>query len=61
MPRRRGTRTRRRRARGPRPTRAWAPAARIGAWKYQMSPSGMVITENDVVKHSYPAGVWGAE
>ena len=35
--------------------------AQNGAWKYQMSPSGLVITENNVVKHSYPAEVWGAE
>lgn len=33
--------------------------AQNGAWKYQMSPDGMLITENNEVKGNHPATVWG--
>lgn len=33
--------------------------ARNGAWKYQMSPEGLLITENDVVRKKQDATVWG--
>ena len=33
--------------------------AQNGAWKYQMSPDGLLITENNVVKQTQDATVWG--
>lgn len=33
--------------------------AQNGSWKYQMSPSSLIITENNVVEHNMPAEVWG--
>ncbi|WP_295623734.1 hypothetical protein [uncultured Corynebacterium sp.] len=33
--------------------------AQNGAWKYQMSPDGLLITENNVVRAEQAATVWG--
>lgn len=33
--------------------------ARDGAWKYQMSPDGLLVTENNVVKDKQAGTVWG--
>ncbi|PMC62443.1 hypothetical protein CJ204_05440 [Corynebacterium xerosis] len=33
--------------------------ARNGAWKYQMSPDGLMITENDEVRDTQAATAWG--
>ena len=32
---------------------------RNGAWKYQMSPSSLLITQNNVVQHNMTTEVWG--
>lgn len=33
--------------------------ARNGGWKYQMSPDGLLITENDMVRRNEGATTWG--
>ena len=33
--------------------------ARNGAWKYQMSPDGLMITENNEVRDTQAATAWG--
>lgn len=33
--------------------------ARNGGWKYQMSPDGLLITENDKVRQNQGATTWG--
>ena len=33
--------------------------AQNGAWKYQMSPDGLLITENNEVRDRQAGTVWG--